>query len=92
MKNSRETDCNGLTILIHPGLVQVHQVTKIRNSESVCLLPLSLTISSIVFFYFVPDHRQFSWEAAAVIQTALKSFLLLVNYFSPCSNLKSTAY
>ena len=91
MKNSREPDCNGLTMLIHPGLVQVHQATKIRNSKSVCLFLLSLTISSIVFLYFVPDRSQFSWVVAAANQRALKSLFLPVD-FSPCSDLKSTGY
>lgn len=95
MKNSRDTDCNALTVLIHPGLAQVHQATKIRNSKSVCLFPLSLTIFSVVFLYFVPGHGQFSWEAAAaatVIQSTLKSFCLPADSFSPCSDLKSTGY
>lgn len=42
MENSRETDCNRLTILIHPGLIQVHQATETRNSKPVCLFPLTL--------------------------------------------------
>jgi len=92
MKNSRETDCNGLTLLIHLGLVQVHQATKTRHSKPVCVFPLSLTTSSTGFLYFVPDRRQFSEEAAAANPRALKSFFLPMDYFSPCSNLKSTGY
>lgn len=82
-------------MLIRPGLVQVHQATMIRNSKAVCLFLLSLTISSVVFLYVVPDHRRFSQEAAAAaaeIQGALKSLFLPVDYFSPCSNAKSTDY
>lgn len=82
-ENSRERDCNGLNTLIHPGLVQVHQATKIRNSKAVCLFPLSLTISSVVFLHVAPDHRRLSQEAAAAeIQGARKSLFLPVDYFS----------
>lgn len=44
-----QRDCNELKMLIHPGLVQVHEATKTRNSKSA--YPL-ITIFSTISQHF----------------------------------------
>lgn len=93
IKNFSKNDCNVLKMLIHPGLVQVHEATKIRSSKSAYLFLLPLFSQQFPNSFSVSCPRSqtilLGRRCCCKSKVSCRVFFL-VYYYNSCSNLKCT--
>lgn len=73
IKNFSKTGCSGLKMLIHPGLVQVNEATKIREADLLYLFLLSLFSQQFPnsFPVFCPRSQMIPGKMLLQIESAL---------------------
>lgn len=91
IENFSKTDCSELKMLIHPGLVQVNEATKIRKqlSLSLPLITIFSAISQLFSCILSQTTDNSPGKKLLQIESARRVFLL-VDYYNSCSDLKST--